>query len=646
MLKKMYFFLLVFGLAHAYHNVYQNDFQEHIGYWDKQAHKLDWFAPWHTTVTWKAPDVQWFLGGKINASYNCLDRHIKNGLSDKVALICRSEYGNDEIYTYGKLHEQVCRFAQGLKKIGVKKGEFVALYMPMVAEAVVALLACARIGAPHMVIFGGIGSDGIYDRLKESKARYIITVDGTQRRGRVLTHKATIDKALSVGNNCVEKVIIVNKLGLSLSWNELRDVWYHDLLIHDSCECDPEWMDAEDLLFMLYTSGSTGKPKGIMHSTGGYLVGVYATFLMAFDIKSNDIFWSTSDIGWITGHSYAVYAPLLHGITTVLYDGAPDYPDKDCFWKLIEDHKITLFYTAPTAIRMFIKWGNEHIEKHDISSLRLLGSVGETINPEVWKWYDAIIGGGRCPIIDTWFQTETGCFVIAPIPGVTHLRPGSATRPLPGYDVAILDEQGNEVDKGFLAIKGPFPSMLRGIFGDYDRYKKTYWGKWDGRYYYTGDEAIRDADGYIWINGRLDDVLKISGHRIGCAEVENVIVEHPAVAEAVAVGIDDAIKGTELVVFVVLKEHAYTKDIENIIKYKVSSGIGVYARPLHVIVVDQFPKNHSGKIMRRLLRDLIAGRPLGDLTTLENPCVLDVIKERYDRVNMRGIDLVDFPLFI
>lgn len=638
MLKKMCFFLLVFGVVYAH--------QENIGYWDKQAYNLEWFAPWHTTVTWQAPDAQWFLGGKINASYNCLDRHIKNGLSDKVALICRSEYGNDEIYTYGKLHEQVCRFAQGLKKIGVKKGEFVALYMPMVAEAVVALLACARIGAPHMVIFGGIGSDGIYDRLKESKARYIITVDGTKRRGRVLTHKSTIDKALSVGNNCVEKVIIVNKLGLSLSLNESRDVWYRDLLIHDAYACDPEWMDAEDLLFMLYTSGSTGKPKGILHSTGGYLVGVYTTFAMAFDIKSDDIFWSTSDIGWITGHSYAVYAPLLHGITTVLYDGAPDYPDKDCFWKLIEDYKITLFYTAPTAIRMFIKWGNEYIEKHDISSLRLLGSVGETINPEVWKWYDTVIGGGRCPIIDTWFQTETGCFVIAPIPGVSTLKPGSATRPLPGYDVAILDEQGNEVDKGFLAIKGPFPSMLRGIFGDYDRYKKTYWSKWDGRYYYTGDEAIRDADGYIWINGRLDDVLKISGHRIGCAEVENVVVEYPAVAEAVAVGIDDSIKGTELVVFVVLKEHAHTKDIENIIKYKVSSGIGVYARPLHVIVVDQFPKNHSGKIMRRLLRDLIAGKPLGDLTTLENPYVLDVIKECYDRVTVRGIETIDFPLFI
>ena len=612
--------------------LYQLGTDNFVEFWNKQATSLDWFEKWNTTLQWEPPFCKWYLGGKLNACYNCLDRHIQAGLGDKKALIWQGEPGDERIFTYNDLYKEVNKFANALKSLGIQKGDTVALYMSMVPEAFVAILACARIGAPHAVIFGGIGSSGVKDRLTDCKAKYLITVDGCIRRGKVLPYKAIVDEAIKDSTQ-IKKVIVIKRAQNDISFVENRDCWYHQIIDGKNEYCMPEPMESEDTLFILYTSGSTGKSKGILHSTAGYLVGVYATYKWVFDIKPDDIFWSTADIGWITGHSFVLYGPLLNGTTTVVYEGAPDFPDKDRLWKILEQYKVSIFYTAPTAIRMFMKWGIEHVQKHDFSSLRLIGTIGEPINPEAWQWYYENIGKKKCPIVDTWFQTETGGLVISPLPGITTLKPGSVTKPLPGFDVAVLDEEGNEVEKGFLAIRKPFPAMMRGIYGDNERYKKTYWSKWNGKYYYTGDGAIKDKDGYIWVIGRLDDVLKISGHRIGTAEIESVLGEHPFVAEAAVVGINDPIKGQDVVAFVMLRELAKKanlsdNEIEKILKEKVTEGVGAFARPRHIIIAEQLPKNRSGKIMRRLLRDLIEGNVLGDITTLENTEAIKDLKKK------------------
>lgn len=620
-------------------DIYKQASQDPIAFWEQQANALDWFEKWHTVLKSPPPFSEWFEGGKLNACFNCIDRHVDAGLGDKTAIIWQGEPGDERKLTYNELFVEVNKCANALKSLGIKKGETVAFYVSMVPEAIITLLACSRIGAPHVVIFGGIGASGVRDRLIDSNAQYLITVDGCFRRGKILSYKSVVDEALQ---NCetIKKVIIINRASNTINLMPERDYWYHDLLKYESGYCAPEPMNSEDLLFILYTSGSTGKSKGVMHSTAGYLTGICSTFKWVFDIKPDDIYWSTADIGWITGHNCALYGPLLNGATIIMYEGAPDYPDKDRIWQIVEQYKATIFYTAPTAIRMYMKWGFEHIQKHDISSLRLIGSIGEPINPKVWEWYYKNVGSGRCPIVDTWFQTETGALVISPIPGLTPLKPGSVTQALPGFDIAVLDEDGNEVDKGLLAIRNSYPSMMRGIYGDEERYKQTYWCKWGGKYYYTGDGAIKDKDGYIWITGRLDDVLKVAGHRIGTAEIENTLLEHAAVAEAAAIGVDDEIKGQEIVVFVVLKEFVrsqYNQDATSLeleLKEKVTHGIGAFVRPRQIIFTDQLPKNRSGKIMRRLLRDLYDGKSLGDTTTLDNAEAINTLKSQCDKIDL------------
>lgn len=616
-------------------SIYQKGNDNFVKFWEEQAESLDWFSKWDTVLQWNPPFSKWYLGGKLNACYNCLDRHILSGLGNKKALIWEGENGEERIYTFYDLYKEVNKAANALKKLGVKKGDTVAFYMSMIPETFTTILACSRIGAPHAVIFGGIGATGVRDRIIDSKAKFVITVDGCLRRGKILPYKDTLDNAIK---NCpqIEKVIVVKRARNDISFKENRDCWYHNIIKNENEYCKPEAMNSEDTLFILYTSGSTGKSKGIIHSTAGYLVGVQSTYKWVFDINPNDIFWSTADIGWITGHSFVLYGPLLNGTTTVVYEGAFDYPNKERIWNILDKYKVSIFYTAPTAIRMFMKWGTKYVEKHSFSSLRLIGSIGEPINPKAWLWYHENIGKNRCPIVDTWFQTETGGLVISPLPGITDLKPGSVTKPLPGFDVAVLDKDGNEVEKGFLAIKKPYPSMMRGILNDVERYKKTYWSKWDGKYYYTGDEAIKDKDGYIWVTGRLDDVLKISGHRIGTAEIESILVEHPYVAEAAVIGIDDPIKGQDIVAFIMLREstkqlNLSDDEIEKLLKEKIVKGIGSYTRPRHIIISEQLPKNRSGKIMRRLLRDLIEDRALGDITTLENKEVIKELKMKCNR---------------
>jgi acetyl-CoA synthetase len=612
---------------------YHEAFTDRLAYWDKWARELEWIEPWTKTLEWNPPFAKWFVGGKINACYNCVDRNVKKGLGNKAAIIWEGEPGDSRTLTYWDLQREVCKFANVLKKLGVTKGDRVAFYMPMIPELAIGMLACARIGAPHSVVFGGFSATSLKDRIQDQEAKVVVTTDGGWRRGNMVPLKKTTDEAIK---DCpsIEHCIVFQRMGEQDAPVEMkagRDHWWHELMKEASAQSKPEPMDSEDLLYILYTSGTTGKPKGIMHTTGGYLTGAYATTKWVFDLKDQDVFWCTADIGWVTGHTYFVYGPLANGATQVMYEGAPDWPTRDRFWKICEDRGVTVFYTAPTAIRAFMKWGHEHPASCDLSRLRLLGSVGEPINPEAWIWYHTHIGGGRCPIVDTWWQTETGSILITPLPGITKLKPGSATVCFPGIEAEILTEKGEVVEKGggYLCIKSPWPSMLRGIYGDPERYKETYWSKWKDLYF-PGDGANRDEDGYFWILGRVDDVMNVAGHRLGTMEVESALVSHDLVAEAAVVGIPHDIKGTAIAAFVTLKERGTPgPDLEAILKQHVVNEIGAIARPEKIIFTADLPKTRSGKIMRRLLRDIAEGKTLGDTTTLADPNVVQSLKTKY-----------------
>ncbi|GAB4312411.1 MAG: acetate--CoA ligase [Candidatus Sumerlaeia bacterium] len=604
-------------------------------YWEQHAEEIEWFARWTKVCEWTPPHVKWFVGGRLNISHNCLDRHLKSARRNKAAIIWEGENGEQRTLTYQQLHREVCRFANVLKRLGVKKGDRVAIYLPMIVEAVVAMLACARIGAIHSVVFGGFSAESLADRINDAEATVLITADGGWRRGQVLALKNEADKALQKTPGVRHVVIVKRPHGdpFPCHVKEGRDHWYHRLMADASPDCPPEQMDSEDVLFILYTSGTTGKPKGIVHTTGGYAVGTYVTTKYVFDLKDEDVFWCTADVGWVTGHSYIVYGPLQCGATCLIYEGAPNYPENDRFWDIIARHRVNVFYTAPTAIRSFIKWGEALPARHDLSSLRLLGTVGEPINPEAWIWYHQHIGRGRCPIVDTWWQTETGAIMISGLPGVTAMKPGFAGPPLPAIEATVLDEQGREVKEGsgLLAIRRPWPSMLRTIWGDDNRYIQTYFSKWDERTYFPGDGAKRDAKGNFMILGRVDDVLNVSGHRIGTMEVESALVDHPAVAEAAVVGRNHNIKGQAIVAFVTLKGgRQMTDELKQDLKDHVKMKIGALARPDDIIFSSDLPKTRSGKIMRRLLRDIAEGRALGDTTTLADPAVVQSLREKYE----------------
>ena len=598
-------------------------------FWAKQAECLDWFRSWDKVLEWNPPYAKWFVGGKLNACYNCLDRHMKTPVRKKIALIWEGERGEERAITYEELYKEVNKFSNVLKSFGIEKGDKVAIYLPMVPEAVIAMLSCARIGVVHTVVFAGFSVDSLKDRIIDAEAKLLITADGGFRKGKIVPLKEMADLALE-GDSPVENVVVLKHTGHCVAMQDQRDHWYDQLMNNAALECLPEVMDAEDELYILYTSGTTGEPKGIVHTTGGYMVGTTMTTRWVFDIKPEDIYWCTADIGWVTGHSYVVYGPLSNGMTQLLYEGVPDFPERNRFWKLIEKYGVTILYTAPTAIRTFMKWGEEWPQGCNLSSLRLLGSVGEPINPEAWMWYYTHIGQRQCPIVDTWWQTETGSIMIAPIPGLTPLKPGSATKPLPGIDVAIVDNQGHAQSSGFLVITSPWPSMLRGIHNDPIRYKETYWKKWDGGYYFTGDGAKRDDDGYFWLSGRVDDVINVSGHRLGTMEIESALIDYRGVAEAAVVAISHPIKGQAIVAFVILKDginiHA---ELENDLKQHVAKKIGAIARPERILFIGNLPKTRSGKIMRRLLRDIAEGRVAGDTTTLSDPSVIEEIKEKY-----------------
>ena len=603
------------------------------GYWANWAKQLEWIRPWDRVLEWKPPHAKWFVGGKLNASVNCLDRHVRAGRGGRTALIWEGEPvgGETRRITYGELHADVNKFGNVLRGLGVKRGDRVAIYLPMVPEVAVAMLACARIGAVHTVVFGGFSAESLRDRINDAEAKVIITADGGYRRGTVVPLKQNTDEA-AAGTPTVQHVVVLKRTGQSVPMRAGRDQWWADLMAKAAPECPPEAMDAEDPLYILYTSGTTGKPKGILHTTGGYLTHVYATTKWVFDLKDSDVFWCTADVGWVTGHSYVVYGPLALGVTEVMYEGAPDHPKKDRFWEICEKHGVTVFYTAPTAIRAFMKWGVDLPAQHDLSKLRLLGTVGEPINPEAWMWYQEHIGGGRCPIVDTWWQTETGGIMITPLPGVTTTKPGSATTPFPGIDATLLDGQGREVKVGggYLAITSPWPGMLRTIWGDDERYRQVYWSKWPN-IYFAGDGAKRDEEGYFWLLGRVDDVLNVAGHRIGTMEVESALVDHPAVAEAAVVGKAHDLKGQALAAFVTLKEGRQpTDELREELKQHVAKKIGALARPDDILFSADLPKTRSGKIMRRLLKDIAEGRTLGDTTTLADPAVVARLKDQYE----------------
>src|SRR6476646_10380446 len=568
--------------------VYERAARDPEAFWAEFARELEWIRPWDTVLQWKAPYARWFDGGKINASANCLDRHVRTARRNKAAIIWEGEPGDRRTLTYWDLYRQVGAFANVLKSLGVKRGDRVALYLPLIPELAIAMLGCARIGAIHSVVFGGFSADSLRDRINDSQCVLLVTADGGYRRGNLVPLKRTADEAVRETPSIKHVVVVQRQPGAADAalMTAGRDQWYHDLMRNADCVCDPEPMDAEDMLYILYTSGTTGKPKGIVHTTGGYLVGTYATTKLVFDMRDDDVYWCTADIGWVTGHSYVVYGPLANGATVLMYEGAPDWPDKDRFWALIERYGVTIFYTAPTAIRAFMRWGTEWPGRHDLSSLRVLGSVGEPINPEAWVWYYRFIGGERCPVVDTWWQTETGAIMIAPLPGVTTLKPGSATRPFPGIAAEIRNERGDtvEVGGGFLALTRPWPSMLRGIYGDPDRYVRQYWNKWGPGVYVTGDGAKRDADGYFWLLGRVDDVINVAGHRIGTMEVESALVDHPSVAEAAVVGRAHEIKGQAIAAFVTLKEGQQSgKQLVDELKEHVVKKIGAIARPDDVL---------------------------------------------------------------
>jgi acetyl-CoA synthetase len=602
-------------------------------FWAEQARALDWMAPWKRVLEWKPPHARWFLDGKLNASANCLDRHLAGPRRNKAALVWEGEPGDRRVLTYWDLAREVRRCANALKGLGITRGDRVAIYLPMIPEAVIAMLACARIGAVHSVVFGGFSAESLRDRINDAQAVALITADGGYRRGQVLPLKRFADEALAQCPS-IRHCIVVQRLG-SEAFADIqagRDQWWHRLLQQASSECEPEPMEAEDLLFILYTSGTTGKPKGIVHTTGGFLTHVTSTTKYVFDLREEDVFWCTADIGWVTGHSYVVYGPLANGATVVMYEGAPDWPERDRFWSIAETYGVTILYTAPTAIRAFMKWGTDHPARHDLSTLRLLGTVGEPINPEAWMWYREHIGGGRCPIVDTWWQTETGGIMITPLPGVTTTKPGSATVPFPGVTAELVDTTGRKLDigGGFLTLTQPWPGMLRTIYGDDERYRQTYWSRFPGRYF-AGDGAKLDEEGYWWILGRVDDVLNVAGHRIGTMEVESALVDHPAVAEAAVVGRSHELKGQALAAFVTLKEgKQQSAALKDDLKEHVVKKIGAIARPDDILFSADLPKTRSGKIMRRLLKDIAEGRALGDTTTLADPAVVNRLKDMYE----------------
>ena len=614
-----------------YERLYAEAEQDTEAYWAKQAENLYWFKRWDTTLEWNEPHAKWFVGGKINAAYNCLDRHLETERADKTAIVWEGEpAGEERRLTYRELHREVSKFANVLKNLGIETGDRVALYMPLVPELAIAMLACARIGAAHTVIFGGFSSDAVRDRINDCGCRAVVTADGGFRRGAEVKLKPAVDRAVA---ECptVEKVVVYQRTKSEISMTEGRDFWWHDLMRDISGDCPAAELDSEHPLYILYTSGTTGKPKGILHTTGGYLTLTGTTTKSVFDLKDEDVYWCTADIGWVTGHSYVVYGPLANGATVMMYEGAPNYPDFDRFWDIIERHKITILYTAPTAIRAFIKWGEEYPNKHDLSSLRLLGSVGEPINPEAWMWYHRVIGKERCPIVDTWWQTETGGIMISPLPGATPTVPGTATRPLPGIIVDIMTKDGKSVgtnEGGYLVIKKPFPSMLRTIWGDDERYRKAYWSEIPG-VYFAGDGARRDERGYFWIMGRVDDVINVSGHRLGTAEVESALVSHPSVAEAAVVGKPDELKGQAIAAFVTLESGTQgSEELKQQLRSHVAQEIGALAKPDDIRFTDTLPKTRSGKIMRRLLRELAAsGNVAGDVTTLEDFSVLEKLRQ-------------------
>ena len=614
--------------------VYARADKDPEGFWATFASELEWYTPWTTVLDWRPPHAKWFVGGTLNASVNCVDRHARGARRNKAAIIWEGEPGDRRTLTYFDLYRQVNQFSNVLKSLGVTRGDRVALYLPLIPELAIAMLACARIGAIHSVVFGGFSAESLRDRINDLQATLLVTADGGWRRGKIVPLKQMADEALQ-GTPSIRHVIVVARrqgAPAAVPVTQGRDQWYHDLMQDASYTCEPERMDAEEMLYVLYTSGTTGKPKGIVHTTGGYLVGAYATSKWVFDLKDDDVYWCTADIGWVTGHSYVVYGPLANGATVLMYEGAPDWPRKDRFWEIVERYGVTIFYTAPTAIRAFMKWGTDWPTRRDLSSLRLLGSVGEPINPEAWVWYYRHIGGERCPVVDTWWQTETGAIMITPLPGVTTCKPGSATRAFPGIKAEIKTDAGDtlEVGGGLLALTRPWPAMLRGIYGDPDRYVKQYWSQWTPDVYFTGDGAKCDRDGFFWLLGRVDDVLNVAGHRIGTMEVESALVDHPLVAEAAVVGRSHEIKGQAVAAFVTLKEGSQASEqLISELKDHVVKKIGAIARPDDVIFTADLPKTRSGKIMRRLLRDIAEGKALGDTTTLADPNVVAKLKEQY-----------------
>jgi acetyl-CoA synthetase len=612
-------------------DAYDQAAADRLGFWEEQAGRLQWESPWHTVLEWERPFAKWFLGGTLNVSVNCVDRHVMAGFGDQVAIHFEGEPGDTRAITYRELLADVSQAAHALTELGVSKGDRVLIYLPMIPEAVVSMLACARIGAVHSVVFGGFSAQAIYDRVVDADASLVITADGGWRRGAVAPLKPAVDEALEKGSTSVERVLVVRRGNNDVAWTDGRDVWWHEVMSRQPTEHEAVAHDAEQPLFILYTSGTTGKPKGILHTTGGYLTQASYTANAVFDLKPDtDVYWCTADIGWVTGHSYIVYGPLSNRATVVIYEGTPDTPDRGRFWRIVEKYKVTILYTAPTAIRTFMKWGEDIPAQSDLSSLRLIGSVGEPINPEAWIWYRRVIGADRVPVVDTWWQTETGAMMISPLPGVTASKPGSATRSLPGISAEVVDNEGTPVPNGgggFLVITEPWPSMLRGIWGDPERYQATYWSRFDKQgYYFAGDGAKKDDDGDLWLLGRVDDVMLVSGHNISTTEVESALVSHPSIAEAAVVGATDPVTGQAIVAFVILRAGAADGDeLAGELRNHVAHEIGPIAKPRQILVVAELPKTRSGKIMRRLLRDVAENRQLGDVTTLTDSTVMDLI---------------------
>ncbi|CAN5881288.1 acetate--CoA ligase [soil metagenome] len=611
--------------------VYDEAEEDFEAWWESHARQLRWMRDWDTTLEWDPPYAKWFTGGKLNVSDNCLDRHVEDGYGDQVAFYWEGEPGDTRTITYADLLAEVSKFANALKGMGVGKGDPVTIYLPMIPELPVAMLACARIGAPHSVVFAGFSAQSVIDRVEDADSKMLITADGSYRKGNVVPLKESADKAMD-GTDKIEHCVVVKRTGEQVAFTEGRDAWYHDLIDEADDDCPPEAMDAEDTLYLLYSSGTTGKPKGIQHTTGGYLTQVAATHRLVFDLKpETDIYWCAADIGWVTGHSYIVYGPLANRATSVMYEGAPDTPDKDRLWEIAEKYEVTILYTAPTAIRAFMKWGTEYVERHDLSKLRLLGSVGEPINPEAWLWYHEHIGGGNCPIVDTWWQTETGGIMITPLPGITETKPGSAMRSFPGIKAVVVDDDGNPVERGtdgFLTIQRPWPAMLRTLWEDDERYIETYWSKFGKDIYFAGDGAKLDEDGHIWLLGRVDDVMNVSGHRLSTAEIESALVAHDSVAEAAVVGRADADTGQAISAFVTLRAGKESSDdLRKELREHVAERIGKLARPAELMFTEDLPKTRSGKIMRRLLKDIAEGNEVGDVTTLANPNIVEQIED-------------------